>query len=293
MSATLVARKDFADAARSRLLWGISALFVLFIGVIVYAAETVGDPPSATATLSILVVPVQLIVPIAALVVGYMAIVGERRSGSIKMLYGLPHRRGDILLGKLLGRSGVMAASVAVGFVAAAALLLVLRGPVDFGSFLGFAAVTALFAMTFVAIAVGISASVSTRGRAMGLALGFYMVFNFFWDAIASGVYYLINGSIPGLEVEAWYFLLKRLSPIQAYKHVASLAFDRDVNGIALFPAEDLSAATGPEDLELANRVIGELPFYLEDWFALVILALWALVPVTIGYLRFRNADLG
>ncbi|WP_227774041.1 ABC transporter permease [Haladaptatus pallidirubidus] len=35
------------------------------------------------------------------------------------------------------------------------------------------------------------------------------------------------------------------------------------------------------------------IPFYLEEWFMLVILGAWLVVPLTIGYLSFERADLG
>ncbi|MFB9809145.1 hypothetical protein ACFFQF_30455 [Haladaptatus pallidirubidus] len=40
------------------------------------------------------------------------------------------------------------------------------------------------------------------------------------------------------------------------------------------------------------SLVTGDAPFYLEGWFALVILFVWLLLPVSLGYLRFRSVDL-
>ncbi|WP_175424132.1 ABC transporter permease subunit, partial [Haladaptatus sp. W1] len=43
-------------------------------------------------------------------------------------------------------------------------------------------------------------------------------------------------------------------------------------------------------------RVIGQnatVPFFLEKWFMLVILAAWLVVPLVLGYWRFERADLG
>lgn len=293
MSATLVARKDFDEAVRSRLLWGLVAVFVLFVGLIVYVFQTVVENPTAARGIAAIVVPAQVVVPIAGLVVGYMAIVGERRTGSIKLLAGLPVRRRDVVLGKLLGRTAVMGLGVGAGFLVGGVLLFAFLGSLPLAEFVGFAALTVLFALAFVGTAVGISAAVATRGRALALALGAYLVCNFFWEAISAGVYYVVNGSIPGLRVEAWYFGLKHLSPMLAYVRAAHLVFDTEVNGIALFRIEDLSGASGPAAFRLSNRVVGDLPVYLEEWFSIVVLAGWIAVPILVGYLRFRTADLG
>jgi ABC-2 type transport system permease protein len=44
--------------------------------------------------------------------------------------------------------------------------------------------------------------------------------------------------------------------------------------------------------LLLSNRVGGDLPFYLSDWFAVVTMLLWIAIPAVVGYRSFRDADL-
>ncbi len=41
-----------------------------------------------------------------------------------------------------------------------------------------------------------------------------------------------------------------------------------------------------------AERYAGEAPFYLQEWFGIVVLLGWLLVPALIGYYRFSRADL-
>jgi ABC-2 type transport system permease protein len=52
------------------------------------------------------------------------------------------------------------------------------------------------------------------------------------------------------------------------------------------------SAFQGQEPLMVSNRIAGDVPFYLTEWFAAVILLVWIIVPIAIGYRRFERADL-
>ncbi len=109
--------------------------------VIGYAAIWyVVDDASASEVLGFLGFPLQTLVPIAALITGYMAVVGERRSGSIKLLLGLPPNRADVVFGKLLGRATVIGTAIALAFVTALVLSSIFFGAVplfalvEFGS---------------------------------------------------------------------------------------------------------------------------------------------------------------
>jgi ABC-2 type transport system permease protein len=79
-----IARKDFEDAVRSKMLWGISAVFVAFLALSLLSAEQLFpdrvtvDARTALAGVAMLA---QLFIPGVALVAGYLSVVGERRSG--------------------------------------------------------------------------------------------------------------------------------------------------------------------------------------------------------------------
>jgi len=118
---------------------------------------------------------------------GYMAVVGERRSGSIKILLGLPPNRADVVFGKLLGRMGV------------------------------------------VGLAVGVSASVSTRGKSMAIVVGLYMVFVALWELLTAGPYYLIYDEPVPVEAETWYLVLEQFNPIFAYSNLSTSVLENSV----------------------------------------------------------------
>ena len=240
----------------------------------------------------------QVIVPLVALIAGYMSIVGERRSGSIKVLLGLPPTRSDVVFGKLVGRSSVVATAVLTGFVVAAVLSGLLIGGVPLADLVGLLVVSVLLGLAFVGIAVGVSAAVSSRGRAMSAVVSTYLLFLGFWDVLIGGVYRIVTGAfppspiVPQQPIEPWALLLQRLNPMEAYGVVATALIDSRVFPLTLQFPIGINPTPNPE-VSTADLVVGDLPFYLSDWFAAVVLLAWFAVPVVLGYLRFRGVDLG
>ncbi|ELY65171.1 ABC transporter permease subunit [Natrinema versiforme] len=285
----IVARKEFDDAGRSKLLWSLIGLLVGLV-VIGYTAiwYTVDDVTAAEA-LSFVGTPLQVIIPIAALIAGYMAVVGERRSGSIKLLLGLPPNRTDIVFGKLLGRTAVVGLAVGLAFLVSLVLGAVFFGSVPFVDWLGFAAVSVLFGTTFVGLAVGVSAGVATRGKSMAIVVGLYMVFVALWELLTAGPYYLIYDEGPPVEPETWYLVLDQFNPIFAYTNLANTIVE---GSIFPFQFQYGLQSTEAYGLTPAERYPGDAPFYLQDWFGVVVLLFWLVVPVAIGYYRFQRADL-
>ncbi|MEF8854518.1 MAG: ABC transporter permease subunit, partial [Haloarculaceae archaeon] len=132
MSTLAVAKKDFRDAIRSRALWGLSLLFFLLVsGIGVAYAEfdaLSGGQPTPTGLIFFIASGVGTYVSLAALLTCFKSIAGERESGTIKVLLSLPHSRRDVILGKWLGRSAVLALPVVGTFVIGVAIGGVLMG---------------------------------------------------------------------------------------------------------------------------------------------------------------------
>ncbi|MFB6187473.1 MAG: ABC transporter permease subunit, partial [Halobacteriaceae archaeon] len=233
-----------------------------------------------------------LFIPGIALVAGYMAVVGERQSGSLRILMSYPFSRFDVVIGKLAGRLLITGIGLAIGFAVASGLVVWLYGAPTVTQFLQFVATGILLGLTFTGLAVGGSAATKTRGSAMTLTIGSYMSMVFFWKPVVVGIYYGVNGTLPGIKADAWYFLLKRLDPLEAYRVLTGAVLNEPVDPVPKFPLEDIPANTRPEQLELANRVVGEIPVYLNQGMAVVILVAWGTIPVIIGYWRFKHEDL-
>ncbi|WP_254762320.1 ABC transporter permease [Natrinema marinum] len=286
---TTVARKEFDDAGRSKLLWSLIGLLVGLVVIGYVAIWYSVDDVTAAEVLSFLGTPLQVILPVAALIAGYMAVVGERRSGSVKLLLGLPPNRTDVVFGKLLGRMGVVGVAVGLAFLTSLVLGALFFGSVPFVDWLGFAAVSVLFGTTFVGLAVGVSAGVSTRGKSMAIVVGLYMIFVALWELLTAGPYYLIYDEPVPVEAETWFLVLEQFNPILAYTNLASSIVEGSIFPFQFRYGLQSMEASG---MTPAERYPGDAPFYLEDWFGVVVLLCWLVVPVAIGYYRFQRTDL-
>ncbi len=285
MSAVTVAKKDFEDAVRSRKLMLLTAVFALFtLGGAYLAAEfgelfgeELGDGAQSTIELVLaLQTSAGFLVPIIALVVGYKAIAGERESGSLKFLLGLPHTRRDVVVGKILGRSAVVAVSILIGFGVGFVGLLAFVGSVSIVDYLLFTLVTILFGVVYVCLGVGVSSLTKSTSRAAIGAFGIILFFWFLWSTLVQVALYLVEGEFFMEEFPEWYISLLSISPDAAYGSAIG----------AVFSDSSFTMA------DAYQYDVGELPLVAEPWFGFVILALWALFPLAIGLWAFGRADL-
>jgi len=269
-----IARKEFADALRSRMIWGIVGIIAvmtsLSAGISLLVPDVEGGAEMAIGGASQFA---GLLVPIMSLIAAYLAIAGERESGSLKVILGLPPSRGEVLLGKFLGRSSVVAIGLSLGFVVSGVVTAVLYGGLPVVAFIGTTVLTVLLGVSFVGIAIGISAVTATRARAMTLAITAYLGLTLLWDLAPTVVHLLVTGEMPGGVVPAWLLLVQGFSPTGAYN--------------ALVQRLLLGSGTAVE-----ARIGGSTPSYLDPAVFLGILFAWAVVPLLVGYFRFRQADL-
>ena len=278
MSWMAVAKKDFRDASRSKGLWALTILFTLLVvGIVYFVGEIAGasDPDFAT-LLGSFVGPLFLLLPLAGTLVGYRSIVGERETGSVKLLLGLPHTRGEVLLGKLVGRSAVVTTAVLIGYLVGSIAFVALIGvfqPVDYLLFVG---MTVVLGVAYVAIAVGLSASSGSSSLVLAVAVGLVVVFTLLWETLSMTLLpYLLGDQVLGLGETL-------VGEISTFVFVASprIAFVQGLSFLLSLGGAD------PGMTGVTSR------FWLEKWWGFVVLAFWIVVPVLVGYVRFTRTDL-
>lgn len=289
MSWSIVAKKDFQDAVRSRTLWALTAVYVLFMAGFAFLFtlfQRGAAPPGSGARdeaileaadlVFFLLGPVALLIPLTALVIGYKSLAGEVESGSGKFLLSLPHTRRDAVIGKVLGRTSVLWLAIVVGVVAAMIVILALYDELAIVTLGLFTITTLLLGAVYVSIAVGLSGLTNSTSRATVYAVGFFVTFEVVWDFVPNALYYVAEGSfLPpfGRTAPSWYHFVGMLSPTSAYSTMI----------------QDFS---GSGTLSIAAAYPDGVPVFLTGWAGLVVLIVWGVVPVTLGYRRFRDADL-
>jgi len=258
-----IARNDFLNVRRSRLLWGVVGAYGLFVALLVGSSAT-SDITSATQLLVGVTGVTAVVLPVVAIVAGYLAVAGERESGTITVRLGLPDSRLAVLAGKLLSRSATVLLGFGMAFGVALVLAVGMFGAVDPGVYARFVAVSTLFALTNAAVAVGLSALAATRARAMTLAGGFYVGGNVLWLVAERYVVDAVRSLLGAFGVDlsdSGAAFVTAISPMEGYLSAVKLVF--------------------------APATAGAVA-----WFGIGSLVAWGVVVPTVGYWRFRTAEL-
>ena len=289
MSWQAIAKKDFQDSVRSKVLWGIIVLFALVIGGIAYLVVDSGVTEGEEAIVGFLItgvfgVFVLFFIPITGLFISIKSIVRERESGTINLLLSLPHSRGEVIFGKFLGRAAVMTITIVVGFIPALGLLI-LQTDISTTALLVFVFATVLFGLMFVGIGVGFSAlfNSETQGTVGGIVIFFGL---YTWQTLTNLLLSVVDYQLPDF---AGRFGLTQMLRDMFVALTPASAFPAE------FPSSRLgldggSIVTG--SLDGTNLVFDAGAFYMQNWFVFVILLLWVAAPLAIGYARFSRIDL-
>jgi ABC-2 type transport system permease protein len=282
MSTLSIAKRDFLDVRRAKLVWGPVLLYTLFMLLFFWGQSTSDNPDFYTILWSLLGLGGALVIPLIALVAAYLSIAGERESGSIKFTLSAPVKRSSVILGKLVSRTAVVVIGLLVSFVFGTVIAQVLVPEMTFewGDYLAFIAVTLLYALAYVSVAVGISAMTSSRSRAIGGAIGYFFIFNLVWNFF------------PVSPTEMLRFVLDQLGrDPDNYQNLLEFVFSISPTGAYLNSTKLFMPDRFLEMVGTAGRTAD--PFYIQGWFMLVILAFWVVAPLAVGYWRFQNAQLG
>jgi hypothetical protein len=243
--------------------------FLLLYLLIGYAGvELVGDDFDAVVSLAGLATA--FVLPIVSLGVGYKSIIAARSSGAIALALSLPHSRLDLAVGTFVGRAGVVLLPAVAGLTVAAAVAGVLTGPPPV-AYLGLVAVTVLYGLAFLGIAVGVSMGVGTSRRATGGAFGAYILFVALYDQLIQLLVFVLF-RFQSVGLPDWARLAQHLGPPQAYSYVVSELFG-DVSVVTQF------TTTAP-------------PGWFTAPVAVLVLAGWVGLSLAVGYRRFRRAEL-
>lgn len=265
-----IAGKEFDETIQSRVLLILGFVFIGALGLVTIGYRLIAPRPTSETLVVYQLELTQWLIPVAALVGGYDAIVGEREAGTLGLLFGFPFTRGEVLCGKLLGRFAAVAAPVLVGLLGSMVLAVFLYPSVDPGTFGMVLIASVLLVAVFVSIAVSVSAVSRSAVRVVVTVVGIFVLFLFLWDLVPAAVYFIINGSVLGSESPpAWYILLGWLNPIQSFY---------------AFLTATLPMLSPPQST--AGR------WFMSSWVAGGVLLSWIWLPVALSYAYFRSLDL-
>lgn len=300
-----VARKEFQDTIRSRWFLVLSLFFVLVFSLIPIAQLylQIGRGISGGGTTDDLIFllkdAISLLVPLIAVVVGHGAITGERDTGTLKILLSLPNTRRDVVLGKIIGRSLVVALPIFIGFAVAALLVLPTDMSIELGNYVGFSLLTAFLGVIFVSLSVGISAAMPRNFYSMIGSVAAFFYFGFLWNLGANGIGTILveYANITSTTRMKTVLAIKLINPMQAFKTlvdsvVQSSAVDARVLMFGVFRRGAACEQALGGSISEGGCQVSALPFQYSDPVIFGYMLFWLVVPAIAGYYVFRDADL-
>lgn len=273
MAMLTIAAQALRDGLRDR--WVIAA--TLLLAALALALAFMGSAPAGTlkaSSLSLLVVSLAslsiFLIPLIALLLSYDAIVGEAERGTMLLLLSYPVRRWQLLLGKLLGHTGVLSFATIVGYGAAGLVVVGLgdptNGAADWLAFAVLIATSVALGAVFLGLGYLVSVVVRERGTAAGLAIAVWLVFVVLYDMGLLGLL-----AVADVRVELFNLLLL-LNPADAYRLFNLTGFGdvRLLSGLA-----EVSARAGFHGAALIGALLG-----------------WLIVPIAVAGVVFGRREL-
>ena len=268
-------RQEIRLAVRSRwmiafaVVFAVLALLVSAAGYILTGGHGLQDFARTAASLVELVV---LLVPLASLVFGVMALTPE--PGAAELLFSQPIARRTILGSRLVGLWLALVGAEAFGFGASGLVLFARTGSSGLGSFLG--AMVAAFALTavFLCVAAALVACGTSRSRARSLALALVVWCGavLLYDAAALAVASLLPGGLASRVLI-----------------VAALANPVDAVRTGTLMAIEGTAAFGSASLALLRFTSGSAGAAV--WLAASVV-FWIAAPFGIAAARLSRSDI-
>ncbi len=262
-----IAHKEFKDGLRNRWLIATTLIFSIFAcGLSWFGSASVGSigfSSVANTVVSLSSLNVFLL-PLIALLLTYGAIVGEDEDGTLLLLLTYPITRGQLLLGKLMGHTSILAVATVFGFGSAAIIIAVFADNIDLSeltrAFTLFIISAILLGMVFIALAYLVSSWVSEKSKAAGLALVIWFFFVLIFDMGLLGLLVATQGQ---LHADLFPYLLL-LNPTDIFRLINLIGFESQGSGL----------------LSIASAQSFSLLGLLLSMFA------WTFIPLGLAYYR-------
>lgn len=260
-----IAGKEFIDGLRNRWVISITGIFAfLALALAAFGAAVsgqVGFAGLATTMVSLSSLAVFLI-PLIALFLAYDAIVGEDAQGTLTLLLTYPLSRWQLMSGKFLGHSAILATAIFCGFgLAGLAIGLMSDTPIGelVGAFARFICSAMLLGWSFIAFAYWISACAQEKSKAAGLVLVVWFLLVLIFDLALLAL--LVGGE--GQIGRGWLRYLLLANPTDVFRLINTLGFADQAQDSGLIA---IGAGFPVAVLFIVQVVWVIVPFVLAQW---------------------------
>ena len=211
------------------------------------------------------------LLPLVGLIGSYAALVGERETGSVRFLLGLPNSRDDAYAGKFAARAAVVCVPLVVCLLLTGVIVALTFRDGSFLAMVGLTAVSIPYALLFVGIGLTASSYAETSNRAVAVVIAVFAVLRGGWPAVQ---FLMLTGVEDAYPRPEWYFWVGRLNPINAYVKLTTLFAEFEYGHPLITTPDEVATVT------------------TTHWFAAVVLLAWTVLAPVAGLLYFRRRDL-
>lgn len=276
MSIGTVVRADLSVLRRSKLAWSVFAFLLLPTFGAFYRSIDSHPVGKTSEGITAVTTAVMIVIPIVALVSSILAIAAERETGTIRFLLGFPNDRFEIVLGKVVSRATLVNGGLGLGFLFVGLMAIVWADSVPLDMLVQSMLLTMLFATSYIGLAVGISAAVTNQARAFTVAVGSYFFWTIAWlpsfpYSASASVQSLLAGLLGHELSPSTVVNIEILNPMVAYLQATQV----------LGPSFEKMARNSSTANVLASPSV-----------AIAMLVAWAVLPLALGYWRFRNSEI-
>ena len=274
-SIIFIGKKEIMDNIRNKWIIFMTILFASLTLIISYFGSLGSGWQSLAATISGMMSLVQFLIPIIALMLSYAAIVGEIERGSMSAFLALPVKRFEIILGKFIGLSTVLALSLLAGFGIAGIIIGLNLGEFNFGEYFVFLLSSILLGMVFVCLGLFASSFFKRRSTSMGMAVFFWFFFTMIWSIVTIGLVTVTAEDLTSIFSDGlpdWYFAIEMINPLSAFNGLVSI---------------DIESVTNTN-----QQFIGSYPDFYSTPILTMILLIWLFVFMILSILIFKKRDL-
>jgi Cu-processing system permease protein len=271
----ILAGKEIQEGLRNR--WVLAT--TLLMASLALALTFLGSAPTGSVgvrALDVVIVSLSsltiFLVPLIALLIAHDAIVGEMERGTMILLLSYPVGRWQVVLGKFLGHSAILAFATLLCYGAAVLALLATGAAIDGSSWTAFAAMigtSVALGAVFLALGYLVSALAGNRGTAAGVSIGIWLGMVLIYDMALLGLLVVDQGrTISSTTLNA----LLLLNPTDVYR-LLNLAGFANVSSFSGMAGLSSDAALSPPVLVAA-------------------LLTWIMVPLGFATLSFSRREL-
>ena len=266
-----IAARDVRSGVRNRWFMLYAIVFILLsvgFSMLAMGGSTLTGQPGCGRTAAGLLNLMLLMVPLIGLTIGAQSLVGERQDRSLDYLMAQPISTREIFLGKYLGAAASLALLLLLGFGVSGVVMAVRGAATGLGDFLLLVLLTTLLGLAMLSAGYLISSRSPQTAAALGIALTLWLLL------VIVGDLGLMSSAIVMDLSPGTLLTLTLANPLDVYKLL----------GVDLLQTS--LDVLGPAGIYANSQLGGVLTPLLA-----ILLLIWIVAPLPIGYLLFTRKD--